>query len=347
LLGQQEDPDCAKWRSQGPPEKVRENPGDGIWEREAESEPEGHPRWVPYIPVGEVGLHTSWRYWVFFQSHVGVFGGHRLAPQTLHILRRIVWWPSMKSDVEEWVKECLTCIRFRKRPMKQEAVAVKPRPLECWQEVMVDVEGPSNPADRQGNRYVMTYICCLCHGVLLEPCKDLTFSEVRRAFGRCLFRSGTLPNIIRSDRGVEFRSTLIKEYLALIGARQRYGTPWRPMEQGIVERSHQELQKILGMLVSDVLRSYRSEWTELLVVVEFLIYTTPAAYGYTPRDLDRRWSLALPLEKELAPFAVHDYEPLDSYAKGLFRAYREMRAKVVGWQAATSEKRAELANRWR
>ena len=230
----------------------------------------------------------------------------------------------MKTDVEEWVKDCLTCIRFRKRPMKQEAVAVKPRQLECWQEVMVDMEGPSNPSDKLGNRYVMTYICCLCHGVLLEPCRDLTFSEVRRAFGRCLFRAGTLPTVIRSDRGTEFRSTLIREYLALVGARQKYGTPWRPMEQGIVERSHQELQKILGMLIADVLKSYRSEWTELLVIVEFLVYTTPAAHGYMPRDLDRRWSLALPLEKELAPVTVHEYEPLDDYAKGLFKAYREM-----------------------
>ena len=60
------------------------------------------------------------------------------------------------------------------------------------------------------------------------------------------------------------------------------------------------------------------------MIVEFLVYTTPAAHGYMPRDLDRRWSLALPLEKELAPVTVHEYEPLDDYAKGLFKAYREM-----------------------
>ena len=119
------------------------------------------------------------------------------------------------------------------------------------------------------------------------------------------------------------------------------------MEQGIVERSHQEIQKILGMLVTDVVKSYRSEWTELLVVVEFLVYTTPGAHGYAPRDLDRQWSLAMPLERELQPFQVLDFEPVSEYARNLFRAYRDMRAKVSGWYAATSEKRAELANRWR
>ena len=71
----------------------------------------------------------------------------------------------------------------------------------------------------------------------------------------------------------------MKEYVALMGIRHRFTTAWRPMEQGTVERSHQEIPKILGMLVTDVAKSYRSEWTELLVVVEFLVYTTPGAHG--------------------------------------------------------------------
>eukprot|EP00969_Alexandrium_andersonii_P194216 8579144-Alexandrium_andersonii.AAC.1 len=81
--------------------------------------------------------------------------------------------------------------------------------------------------------------------------------------------------MVRSDRGVEFKSVLMQEYVSLLGARQKFGMAWRPVEQGIVERSHQELQKVLGMLVSDVLRAYPEEWTELLPAVEFMIYTTP------------------------------------------------------------------------
>jgi len=98
-------------------------------------------------------------------------------------------------------------------------------------------------------------------------------------FARCVFRSGTIPKVLRSDRGVEFKNTLMQEFAALMGMRQHFGTAWRPMEQGIVERCHQELQKILGMLLVDVLRCYPSEWTELLPVVEFLVYNTPGPLG--------------------------------------------------------------------
>ena len=111
----------------------------------------------------------------------------------------------------------------------------------------------------------------------------------------------------------------MEEYTALLGFGQKFGVAWRPMEQGIVERSHQDLQKILGMLVTDIIKSYATEWTELLVVVEFLVYTTPGAHGYAPRDLDRRWSLALPLEKELQPLGLHEFEPVSEFAKEAFK----------------------------
>ena len=113
----------------------------------------------------------------------------------------------------------------------------------------------------------------------------------------CIFRSGTLPVIMDSDRGPELKNALMAEYSALIGLGHRFGTPWRPMEQGLVEGKHRETQKVMGMLVNDVMQCFPNETGELLHVVEFIIYNTPGAHGYTPRDVDRRWSLATPLEK--------------------------------------------------
>ena len=62
---------------------------------------------------------------------------------------------------------------------------------------MIDIEGPNNPSDKGGHKYVLTYICCLSHAVLLEPLTKLTAREVRRAVANCIFRSGTIPTLIR------------------------------------------------------------------------------------------------------------------------------------------------------
>ena len=134
------------------------------------------------VPAGQATAHMSWKRWVFVQCHIGVFGGHRSAPKTIVILERLVFWDSLKMDVAEWTAKCLTCIRYKKRPMKQEAIAVKATHWEAWEEVQVDMEGPSNPPDQDGNVYVLTYLCLLCHGVLLEPGK----SSLLHTCGACL-----------------------------------------------------------------------------------------------------------------------------------------------------------------
>ena len=105
----------------------------------------------------------------------------------------------------------------------------------------------------------------------MEPLKVLTAQEVRRALARCIFRSG-VPRLIRCDRGPEFKNALIAEFLALASTRHRVGFPWRPTDQAGVERFHQEMQKILGIIILDVLKAVPSFWSEALVVVEFVIY---------------------------------------------------------------------------
>eukprot|EP00969_Alexandrium_andersonii_P250425 11067402-Alexandrium_andersonii.AAC.1 len=67
------------------------------------------------------------------------------------ILKLIARWPSMRKDVASWVKTCLACRRFRKRPTKQETLDVRRPGVDCWEEVVMDMEGPSTPADRGGN----------------------------------------------------------------------------------------------------------------------------------------------------------------------------------------------------
>ena len=96
-------------------------------------------------------------------------------------------------------------------PQKQETVPVVPTNQDCWEIVMIDLEGPSNPCDKTGCKYTMTYICCLCYGTLLERGVRLTAAEARRMFACCVMRSGTIPTMVRSDRGPELKNALMAE----------------------------------------------------------------------------------------------------------------------------------------
>ena len=316
---------------------------DGVLEKLADQGVKEH--WVPVVPVGEAFAGISWRRACFNQCHGSLLGGHRSAAKTLSVILRLVYWDGIQEDVNKWVQECSICIRWRSKPRKQEARAVKTTALTCWSEIMVDLEGP-NPADKNGYKYILTVMDCLGHGVLLEPVRTLRKEEVQRAFSRAILRSRTLPSVVRTDRGQEFTNALFQEFMALLGARQRLATPLRPCEMGRVERVHQEVQKMLGIMLNEVIRTDVSDWSEALCLVEFLIDTTPAAHGYAPRDLDRSWSIGLPLERELFR-DVLEYEEVSDYARRLFKEFSQIRKIVSSHWDKASESRARLANKRR
>ena len=51
---------------------------DELVEKQAHDRWELYERWLPVVLEGQAALHLSWRQWVFQQTHVGTFGGHRL-----------------------------------------------------------------------------------------------------------------------------------------------------------------------------------------------------------------------------------------------------------------------------
>ena len=320
--------------------------GDGLLEKKVRTSDLGQPEWVPVVPRGQATGYITWRRWVFLQCHVGILGAHRNADKTGACIRRLCWWKGMNADVWQWVQSCGTCLRFRKVPQKVPTSPSIPADLECWQEVMIDLEGP-NPRDKLGNRDYMTYSCVLCHGVFIVGMVDTSGAEARRAFATCKFRSGTIPTMVRSDQGPEFKNRIMEEYTALLGIGQKFGVAWRPVEQGLVENEHKEVQKIFGMLVRDIMKCFPDEVSELIPCVEYMIYNTPGPHGYTPRDIDRRWSMGTPLERELHGQIVSESEPMSERARIVFKAYEQVRQRVLQAKRQSAMRRADLSNRSR
>ena len=83
-----------------------------------------------------------------------------------------------------------------------------------------------------------------------------------------------------------------------------------------------------------------------LVVAEYIIDNTPGPHGYTPRDLERSWSLSLPLEKDVLRAALQ-FEPVSDCARGQFQQFQELSTAVRAYWNKSSEARARLANRQR
>ena len=132
---------------------------DGLLERRVALPAPLGAKFVPIVPEGQATANLTWKRWMFLQCHTGILGAHRNAIKTRAILERQAWWPTMGEDINKWVDKCLTCLRFRRMAQKCPSPDVVPVAYECWEWVMVDLEGPSTLADKEGCIYTMTYLC--------------------------------------------------------------------------------------------------------------------------------------------------------------------------------------------
>ena len=115
-----------------------------------------------------------------------------------------------------------------------------------------------------------------------------------------------------------------------------------------MERIHQEAARERGLLLLEVFRCFGTEWASVLPALEFLLYTTPRAdTGLCPRDLDRRWSLATPLEREMLLFSVPEKTAISEVARAEFAGFRALRRLLVERLGAQHRRAAELQNRHR
>ena len=117
---------------------------------------------------------------------------------------------------------------------------------------------------------MLTYEDELSTGTISEPLQVLQHSEVRRAFARCMFRSGTIPSLVQTDNGPAVHNCLVAEFMALLSVRHRFSAPYRAWEQGKVENSHKGRRVLAGIMVQDVFRMDPTEWSESLPVVDFV-----------------------------------------------------------------------------
>ena len=219
-----------------------------------------------YIP-DDKALRQDVLYWhhdVPWCAHLGI-------QKSVELVRRQFWWPSLKSDVVEYVSSCHKCQanktdRVRRRPPLTPLVP----PDACWRTMGVDLI-VDLPVSADGYDAICVFVDHLSSMVRLAPTdKSMSTEGFARLFFREVFPHYGMPARIVSDRGQQWNSKFFKALCNEAHTDLSLSTAYHPQTNGLVERMNEVVSAALRHYVSADTR----DWVQWLPFVEFAINNT-------------------------------------------------------------------------
>jgi len=170
-------------------------------------------------------------------SHPGARATRRL------ISTRFVW-PRLASDCTAWCRDCQPCQRSKVTQQYKAPVQPIAVPGRRFAHVHADLVGPL-PVSSEGHSHVLTIIDRATRWVEAVPLTSTTAAAVCDAFIAAWVSRYGVPEILTTDRGVQFTSALWQAAMQRLGIQHRFTAAYHPQANGVVERFHRQLKDSL------------------------------------------------------------------------------------------------------
>ena len=208
-------------------------------------------------------------------SHLGV-------TKTYNRITYDFFWPNLKRDVVEFVKQCHIC-QISGKP--NEVIPKAPLipivvPQEPFSKIILDCVGPL-PKSKKGNKYILTIMCPTTRFPIAIPISNISAKLVVKQLLK-VFSIYGFPKEIQSDRGTNFTSDLFNQTLKEFNVKHSLASPYHPESQGALERHHQTLKSLLRKFCVET----GHDWDESLDLLLFVIREVPSeSLGMSPFEM--------------------------------------------------------------
>lgn len=248
--------------------------------------------------------------------------GHPGRDRTLSLLRDRFYWPCMSSDVEDWIKNCGRCVRFKtiitaKAPLVNIQTS-EPLELVCLDYLTLDMA-------KSGIQYVLIITDHFTRYAQAIPTRNMSAKTTADAFLNNFVKHYGLPKRIHSDQGANFESKLIKEVLSVTNISKSRTTPYHPMGNGMCERFNRTLIDMLGTLESEK----KSDWTAHISTLVYAYNSTRHdSTGHSPFYLMFGRDARLPIDITFGLNENQQKQSLSKYAKDLGARFKQAHEKA-------------------
>ncbi|XP_076055291.1 uncharacterized protein LOC143033689 [Oratosquilla oratoria] len=244
-------------------------------------------------------------------AHDGV-GGHLGVRKTYTKILSHFYWPKLKRDVSTYCRTCRPCQVAGKPNPTVKPYPSQPIPVvkDPFSKIIIDCVGPLTKTPC-GFQFLFTIVDCATRYPEAIPLRRITAKNVVRALIHFFTQVG-LPTAVQSDQGSNFTSCLFNKVMESLGVRQSRSLAYHPQSQGVVERFHQTLKRVLQTFCIETGR----DWDEGVDLLLFAIRdSVQASLGYSPFQLIYGHEVQGPLKvlKESWIAANKAETPLASY----------------------------------
>src|SRR6267378_3779988 len=247
--------------------------------------------WLPdsdMTAIARIVTSSDDRSRLIADTHDHILSGHPGIAQTLRNLKGHTW-EGKAADVEQYVKCCPECQRFKIRQQRPRGVLHPLPPAQSpFERILVDHIAPLPVSN--GFDAILVIVDFFTKFKIFIPCKTMdTSSEFIQHYITSIFPNFGLPGAIVSDRGATFVSKFTKALWKQLSVKTLPSTAYHPQTNGQTEHANQELEQYLRFNCN----YQQDNWSSLLPLAQFVMNSrfhsgtqnTPfyLMLGYTPR----------------------------------------------------------------
>jgi hypothetical protein len=251
------------------------------------NDPDFETRIIQRAPLvyfkGKIVIPTNLRFCILTRYHENLL--HPGADRMFHNISQHFTWPSLRTQVENFVKHCNTCQHYKAQRKKYGHIPVpdKQQIANPWHSIAVDTIGPwiilqlphSLKSKEPTTLQALTNIDLSTHFMEIVALKNKESITVACSLDQVWLCCYPRPVDCLHDNGTEFVSAEFQELLQSYGIQSKLTTVKNPQANGILERTHQVIGNLLRFshLIAQDLDTVSAQ-QELLMPVMWAINTT-------------------------------------------------------------------------
>ena len=216
---------------------------------------------------------------VLWTLHDSPNGGHQGVTRTWQRVKSSYFRPGLFKIVSKYVSSCEKCQKRKARRKKAAGFLQSLEyPIECFESLCIDITGPL-PMTNRGNRYIVACIDRSSRYIIAKAFPAVAAKEIAQFLTDEVITKHGIPRVILSDRGPQFISKLIANYMTIMRIDHHLTASYRPQTNALIERSFGSLKDVLSMYVN----ATQTDWDNWLNSAIFALNTAVnESTGYAP-----------------------------------------------------------------